>query len=431
MVAGPGRTAICDECVSLAAELVRERATPSGDMVLHNIGTLVTNDPRFPGLTGRVTNAAVAVRGGKILWAGPAERIPVALERLPGLDCGGRAVIPGFVDAHTHLLFVGDRARDFERRLAGATGEEVMLAGGGAPAVTATTREAPRGRLITEVGARLQRMLASGTTTVEVQSGYGGDAPSERMLLDVARHLDRAQPVDLVTTLHLGIGGAVLHVDGKKGFIEDAIAEIIPFCREAAVYCSVGSGDGVYDPAEARLLLGEAHRAGLGAKLHAGGADVTETVRLAAELGVASIEHPGALGAEDIAVIAKSGVVAVLSPAAALIRGHGYGPARSLWMAGARVALSTGCSPVGSYVERMPFVVALGVLEMGLTPDQALWSATRGGAAAIEEPDKGWIGQGAVADLVVLDTANPAHMAYRPDADLIWKVFKNGELAAG
>ena len=427
LIAGPGRAAICDECVHLAGELVRERSTPVGDMVLTNIGVLATNDRRFPGVIGRVEQAAVAVRDRQILWAGPAERLPQGLMHLPAMDCDGRAVIPGFVDAHTHLVFAGERRQDFERRLFGSSDEEILLAGGGPAAVAAATAHADHTVLEAAALRRLATMLSSGTTTVEVRSGYGVDAAGETRLLSIAASLDRRQPVDVVTTLHAGPGSALRH---PKGYIEEFVAEILPAARDLSVYCSAGCDDGLFSAAEARLILEEAVRLGLRPRVSTGPERASEAVKLAADLGAVTVDHIVGMTPEDVASLVEGGQVAVLTPGDAFVRRRRPGPGRALWMAGAPVALATGANPSNSMILRMPFVVALGVLEMGLTPDQALWSATRGGALAIEEPDKGWIGHGAVADLVILDADDPAHLAYRPDDPLIWKVFKNGDLVA-
>ncbi len=430
MIGGPGRVAICHECVSLASELVRERTTPVGDMVLCNIGVLATNDRRFPGVVGRVEGAAVAIRDRSVLWAGPAERLPQGLNHLPALDCGGRAVIPGFVDAHTHLLFADHRLRDHQRRLFGSSDEEVMLAGGGPVAVAIANEAAGPQAIEAAAFDRLRSMLASGTTTAEIQTSFGCSAGGEAGLLAIAASLERRQPVDLVTTLHAAPAGALRHPDGPKGYVEDFVAEILPECAAGAVYCSIGCEDGIFSASDARLVLNEARRRGLRLRVSTGPERATEAVRIAAAVGAVAVEHLVAMTPEDVALLTEGGQIPVLTPAEAFVRRRRPGPGRALWMAGAPVALASGCHPSSAYVFRMPFVVALGVLEMGLTPDQALWSATRGGALALEEPDKGWIGHGSAADLVVLDADDPSHLAYRPDDPLIWKVFKNGDLVA-
>jgi imidazolonepropionase len=430
LVAGPGRTAICDECVSLAAELVRERSTPVGDMVLRNIGVLATNDRRFGGLIGRVEDAAVAVRDRQVLWAGPRERLPQGLNHLPVLDCGGRAVIPGFVDAHTELLFVHDRRQDFERRLLGSSDEEIMLAGGGPGAAVAAHSSEDRPAIEASAFERLHTMLAAGTTTIDIRSGIAADVDAELELLAMAASLERRQPVDIVTTLNAGGGAALRHEDGPKGYIEEFIATTLPRCAQAAVYCSVGCDDGVFTPEMSRVVLSEALRVGLRPRITTGRERSSAAVHLAAEFGAASVDGVVAMTPDDVATMKQSGATAVLTPAESFLRRQRPGPGRAMWMAGVPVALATGCSPSSSNVLRMSFIVALAVLEMGLTPDQAVWSATRGGAMAIEEHDKGWIGHGASADLVILDADDPAHLAYRPDDPLVWKVFKNGELVA-
>ncbi|MDH3499313.1 MAG: amidohydrolase family protein [Acidimicrobiia bacterium] len=399
-------------------------------MVLRNIGVLCTNDRRFPGVTGRVDGGAVAIRDGRILWAGPSERLPQGLSHLPALDCGGRAVIPGFVDAHTHLLFATHRRQDFERRLLGSSDEEIMLAGGGAAAIAGANDKAGLAAIEAAAFERLRSMLATGTTTVEIKSGYGCSATAERNLLEIAASLDRRQPIDIITTLHAGAAGALRHEDGPKAFVEEFIAEILPACAGAAVYCSIGCDDGVFSASEARLVLEEATGRGLRPRVSAGPERAHEAIKLAAIVAASTVDHLLSMTPDDVAVLRDGGQTAVLTPADSFLRRRRPGPGKPLWMAGVPVALATGCNASSSNVLRMPFIVALAVLEMGLTPDQALWSATRGGALAIEELDKGWIGHGADADLVILDADDPAQLAYRPDDPLIWKVFKSGDLVA-
>ena len=242
-------------------------------------------------MIGRVEGAAVAIRDQQILWAGPQERLPQGLNHLPALDCGGRAVIPGFVDAHTELLFVHDRRQDFERRLVGSSDEEIMLAGGGPAAAVATHTSETDGAIEASAFERLHTMLAAGTTTAEIRNSIAENAAGELSLLAMAASLERRQPVDIVTTLQAGIGAALRHEDGPKGYVEEFITTTLPSCASSSVYCSVGCDDGVFSPDMSRVILSEARRAGLRPRITAGQERATAAVRLAAELGAVSVDR--------------------------------------------------------------------------------------------------------------------------------------------
>lgn len=401
-----------------------------GDLLLSGIGVLTTNAPRVPDLVGAVPGAALAIREGRVVWAGSEADLPKEHRRLPELPCEGRAVVPGFVDPHTHLVFAGDRADEFARRLRGESYEDVLASGGGIHRTVRETRAAEREDLIAGAEDRARRMLAAGTTTVEIKSGYGLDPEQERRLLEVARAVGERVPVDVVPTFL----GAHLVPEGTT--VEDFLSlleeEMLPRCAPLARYCDVFCDRGAFSVEQSRRVLAAGLTHGLRPRLHANELGPTGGARLAAEVGAVSADHLTYLDEDDMAALRGAGAVAVLLPATSFSLGGGrYAPGRELWAAGVTVALGTDCNPGTSYTEGMGLVIALACVEMGLTPEQALWSATRGGALALEEVDKGWLVEGARADLVILDAPSYLHLPYRPATDLVWKVVKDGTVVVG
>jgi imidazolonepropionase len=432
LVAGPGGVAICPECAELAIQISRERTDPrfDGDLLVIGIGRLVTNDPVGDDLIGEVPDAAVAVRDGKVAWAGPAAALPYRYRDLPELDCEGRAVIPGFVDSHTHLVFAGERSIEFGRRRRGERYEDIAAAGGGIRSTVAATRQAGPDSLMEDAIARAGRMLAAGTTTVEVKSGYGLEPLTEVHLLEVANEIGERLPIDVVPTF---LGAHAIpeeFEDLRQAYLWTVTQEMLPVCAPLARFCDVFCDRGAFDQDEARRVLQAGVKHGLRPRLHAGQLEDVGAIELAVELRAASADHLDHCTREQAALLAESRVAAVLLPAASLSLGT-MPPARMLWDEGATVALATDCNPGTSFVERMPFVVALGVLELGLSPEEALWAATRGGSLALELPDRGRLGPGALADIVVLDADSHLHLSYRPDADHTWKVVKRGVVVSG
>lgn len=399
------------------------------DLLLTGIGELVTNGAEAAGGLGLVRDAAVAVRDGRVAWAGPAADLPAAQRDLDPFDVQGRAVVPGFVDAHTHLVFAGDRADEFARRLRGESYEEILASGGGIHSTVAATRAASFDDLLAEAARRAMRLLRQGTTTVEVKSGYGLDVETEVRILEVARAVGERTPIDVVPT-YLGAHVVARDAD-REDYLDLVTGEMLEACAPLARYCDVFCDRGAFTVEEARRVLLAGREGGLRPRLHAEQLAHTGAARLAAELGAASADHLDHATPEDAVALREAGVVAVLLPAASFSLRAPPAPARMLWDAGVTVALATDCNPGTSYVESMPFVIALACLEMGLTPEEALWAATRGGALALEEPDKGRVVEGAVADLAVLDAPSYRHLPYRPGSDLVWAVVKDGTVVVG
>ncbi len=402
------------------------------DLILRGIGELVTNDSSSvgAGLLGIVEDAAVAILNGRVAWTGPLKDLPDEYFDLPDLACDGRAVIPGFVDSHTHVVFAGERSDEFARRLGGESYESILAAGGGIQATVRATRNSVRETaavgLVDSARSRVERMLAHGTTTVEIKSGYGLDVPTELRMLEAASALGKLVPIDTVTTV---LGAHVVppeFADDREGYLRLVEEEMLPLLAPLARYCDVFCDRGAFTVAEARRVLQAGKRHGLKPRLHAEQLAATGAVRLAAEVGAVSADHLDHIDAGGAAALAAAGTVATLLPLASFSMRAAQAPARLLWDAGAKVAIATDCNPGTSYVESMQLVVAVAALETGLSPSEALWAATRGGAFALEEPDKGWIGPGSVADLVILDAPSFVHIPYRPGSNLVWKVIKDG-----
>ena len=373
------------------------------------IGELVTNDPtRGDGPLGVLTGAAVVVEDGTVVWAGSETGAPDADTRL---DLGGRAVVPGFVDSHAHLVFAGDRAAEFEARMSGARYD-----GGGIGTTVAATRDASDDELRARLGALLDEMRAQGTTTVEVKSGYG------LTIEDEARSLRLAAEVTPETTF---LGAHVVppeYADRADEYVDlvcgPMLAACAPHARWVDVFCEPASPH-AFDGDQARAVLDAGRAAGLGLRVHANQLSAGPGVRLAVELGAASADHCTHLTADDVDALAGGTTVATLLPGVEFSTRSAYPDARRLLDAGATVALATDCNPGSSFTSSMAFCIALAVREMLMTPAEALWAATAGGAAALRRHDVGHLAPGARADLAVLDAPSYQHLAYRPGVPLV------------
>ncbi len=401
------------------------------DLVLTGIGQLVTNDPQRDGLLGLVDEAAVAIKAGRVAWVGPERELLRELRDLPELDCEGRSVLPGFIDAHTHLAFAGNRAEEFARRLRGETYEKILAAGGGIHATVEATRATDSMRLLDSSIQRAKRMLGYGTTTVEIKSGYGLETETEINQLEVAAAIDDELAIDVVPTF---LGAHVIpkeFIGDRAGYVRLVIDEMLPAAAPLAKYCDVFCDEGAFTVDEAREILAAASGHGLRARMHANQLGHSGGAALAAELGAVTADHLDNITSDDVAALKAAGTVAVLLPTVSLSLRLPAPPARRLWDAGVPVAIATDCNPGTSYVENMQLVIAIASLEAALSPEEAVWAATRGGAMAIEAEDKGVIKPGAVADFVVLEADSYVEIPYRPGTDLVRIVIKNGKVVAG
>lgn len=367
------------------------------------IAELTTNDDDL----GTVADAAVVVSGDLVTWVGPAARAPDADRRV---DLAGRAVIPGFVDSHTHAVFAGDRAAEFAARMAGHRYD-----GGGIAVTVAATRAASDAELSDRLGRLRDEMAAQGTTTFEVKSGYGLDVGHEARLLRIARTVTEETTflgAHVVPPEHAGDRAAYLDlVTGPM------LAACAPHARWVDVFCEPAAPT-AFDADEARAVLRAGAAAGLGLRVHGNQLGHGPGVRLAVELGAASVDHCTYLDDHDVDALAGSGTVATLLPGVEFSTRSPYPDARRLLDAGVTVALATDCNPGTCYSTSMPFVVALAVREMGMTPAEAVRAATLGGARALRRDDVGVLRPGARADLVVVDAPSATHLAYRPGVPL-------------
>ncbi len=325
------------------------------------------------------------------------------------VDLEGRCVIPGFVDSHTHLVFGGDRSEEFEARMTGTP-----YSAGGIRTTVAATRAASTEQLTLRAKRLAHEALRSGTTTLEVKSGYGLTVEDERRSLEVASGI----------TEHCTFLGA--HVPDGDGYVDLVVGDMLDACAPLATAIDVFCETGAFDGADTERILRAGTDRGLAAHVHAGQLGPGPGAQLAAAFGALSADHCVHLTDDDITALRDAGVVAGLVPAAEFSTRSPYAPARRLIDAGVTVALATDCNPGTSFTTSMPFVIALAVRELGLSPEEAWRAATLGGAAALGQSDIGHLRVGARADLVVLDAPSPVHLAYRPGVDLVAQVWKDG-----
>lgn len=389
------------------------------------------------GELGMVADGAVAVRDGRIVAVGPEADLRAAYAPARMLDAGGGVVVPGFVDPHTHLAWVGDRAAEFEMRVAGATYMQIMAAGGGINSTVRRVREAGVDQVIAETRSRLDRMLRLGTTTVEVKTGYGLDVENELKMLDAIYRLDAEHPVDLVATF-LGAHAVPPEYTGRTdAYVDRVVEEMVPtiaaFAQERGQpmpFIDVFCEQGVFDVAQTRRVLeaGQAH--GLPLKVHADEFATLGGARLAVELGAVSADHLVRTPEEDIRLLGQSDTVAVGLPGTPFGLGHHeYTPARAILEAGGVLAVATDCNPGTCWCESMQFVIALACRYMHLTPAQALAAATLNAAFAIGRGDRvGSLEPGKQADLLVLDAPDVRHLGYRFGGNLVKTVVKAGRV---
>ncbi|WP_381797819.1 imidazolonepropionase [Streptomyces niveus] len=380
-----------------------------------NIAALVTNDPSLGDGSpiGLIQDAAVVIGGDRVVWVGESSKAPATDN---AVDAGGRAAVPGFVDSHSHLVFAGDRTQEFNARMSGRP-----YSAGGIRTTVAATRAATDDELSANVAKYLAEALRQGTTTQETKSGYGLTVADEARALRVA-----ARHTDEVTYLGAHIVAPEL-ADDPAAYVAlvtgDMLDACAPYARWVDVFCEKGAFDG--DQARAILTAGTAK--GLVPRVHANQLSYGPGVQLAVELDAASADHCTHLTDPDVDALAHSRTVATLLPGAEFSTRARWPDARRLLDAGATVALSTDCNPGSSFTSSMAFCIALAVRDMGMTPDEAIWSATAGGAAALRRTDVGRLAPGARADLVLLDAPSHVHLAYRPGVPLTHAVWRAGE----
>ncbi len=388
-----------------------------GSLLVTNIGELVTNDPSVGDRSalGLLKHAAIAVEDDRVAWVGGIANGPACDETL---DVGAAAVVPGFVDSHAHLVFAGDRSREFAARMAGES-----YSAGGIRTTVEATRRASDDVLQQRTRKLADELLRHGATTIEIKSGYGLDVETEARSVDIASRL-----TDEVTFM----GAHVVPPEFEKNidtYVALVAGQMLDACAPKSKWIDAFVEEGAFGVEEARTVLTAGADAGLGVRVHANQLGHGPGVQLACELGAASADHCTHLTDDDVDALVSAGVVATLLPGAEFSTRSPYPDARRLIDAGVTVALATDCNPGTSYTTSIPFVIALGVRECGLTPGEALHAATAGGAAALRRDDVGRISVGMRADLVVLDAPTYVHLAYRPGVSLVNTLLRGGAIA--
>ena len=387
---------------------------------------------------GIIAGGSVAIEQGRILQVGETAAVMAALRdsgRDPSafetIDASGKAVLPGFVDSHTHLVFGGYRAEEFAWRLKGASYMDILARGGGILSTVAATRAASREELVAAGMKRLDSMLAFGVTTVEGKSGYGLDRDTELKQLQAMAELDRRHPVDVVATF-MGAHAVPPEYTGREdAYIDFLLAEVVPevAAGRLAEFCDVFCERNVFSVDQSRRLLTTARKPGLKPKLHADEIVRLGGAELAAEIGAVSADH--LLQASDAGVhaMAAAGVTATLLPATAFSLKEPYARGRFMIDAGCAVALATDFNPGSCFTESVPLVAALAALHMGLTPEEIVTALTLNAAAALGRADSiGSLDPGKQGDLVVLEHPSYRYIPYRIGVSTVEKVVKKGRL---
>ena len=365
---------------------------------------------------GLIKNAAVALRGDAIAWAGPVADLPVEFAALPVHDLGGRLVTPALIDCHTHIVFGGDRAAEFEMRLNGASYEEVARAGGGILSTVTATRAADEANLLQQALGRADQIIAGGAGTIEIKSGYGLTIADELKMLRVARAVAQARPVHVITT-HLAAHAVPPEFKGRAAEYIDAV--VIPSLRAAHDQGLVDAVDGfcegiAFSPAEIERVFTVAAELDLPVKLHAEQLSDLKGAVLAARFGALSADHLEYLGPDGIAALAASGSVAVILPGAFYtLRETQSPPIAALRAAGVPMAVATDCNPGSSPITSLTLAMNMACTLFRMTPLEALQGVTLHAARALGLQDRGKIAPGLRADLAIWDANHPAELSYR------------------
>ncbi len=392
-------------------------------VLITNIGELITNVPRdavsvaAPGPFAALADAALVLEHGVVAWTGPASAAPAADDVV---DAAGRAVLPGFVDSHAHLVFAGERGAEFAARMSGQPYQA-----GGIRSTVAATRAASDDLLRANLRRLAAEMLAQGTTTFECKSGYG------LTVADEARSVALAGEITPEVT-YLGAHVVAPEFEGDAaGYVELVCGDMLAACAPQAKWVDVFCERGAFGADEARAVLRAGETAGLQARIHANQLGPGPGVQVAVEAEAASADHCTFLSDADVDALASSGgTVATLLPGVEFSTRSPYPDARRLLGAGVTVAIATDCNPGSCYTSSMPLCVALAVREMRMTTAEAVWAATAGGAHALRRTDVGHLGIGARADVIMLDAPSHSYLAYRPGVPLIAAVWQSGQRVA-
>ena len=417
------------------------------DLIVEGAGQLLTmagGGPRAGkamGSLGSISDGAVAVADCVVVAVGTTSEVTRAYRAPRRIDAGGRVVLPGFIDAHTHVVFGGSRHEEFEQRIAGATYLEIMAAGGGIMATVRATRARSTAQLVEDARPRLARMLEHGTTTAEAKTGYGLTTEDELKCLQAMDELNVGQPVELVPTF-LGAHAVPEEYAGNPdGYVDVVIEEMLPAVRDWArsrcggeaqwvPFCDVFCDEGAFNLDQTRRILDAAKGAGMGLKVHADEFAHLGAAQLAAALGATSADHLLHTPLEEVRAMAEAGLIAVLLPGTPFGLGlNDYADARSMIDAGLPVALGSDLNPGTCYCESMPFVMALACRFMRMTPAEAIVASTVNAAHAVGRGQKlGCLQPGFSADMLILDVDDYRHLAYRFGTNLVRTVVKRGEV---
>lgn len=389
----------------------------------------------FDAQTGHVTlseGSALVIATGKIAWIGAQADLPAEYAGLAQQDLGGRIVTPGLIDCHTHIVFGGDRAREFEMRLEGASYEEIARAGGGILSSVRATREADEASLLASALPRVDALLAEGVTTLEIKSGYGLDLDSELKMLRVARRIAEVRKVSVRTTWLAAHAVPPEYKDDRAGYIRDVvIAGMERGHADGLIDAVDGFCEGIaFSPAEMEQVFDHAARLGLPVKLHAEQLSDLHGARMAAQRSALSVDHLEWLGQDGVDAMAASGTVAVLLPGAFYtLRETKYPPVQALRDAAVPIALATDCNPGTSPLTSILLTMNMGATLFRLTPSECLAGVTRHAATALGLSDRGVLAPGMRADLAVWDIRHPAELTYRIGFNPLHARYVGGELA--
>ena len=438
------------------------------DLLVHSAAQLLTlaGGPQRGerlGVLGIIEDGAVAVSGGRIVLVGQTSEVRAKVQARVNLDAAGRVVMPGFVDPHTHLVWMGDRANEFEMRLAGASYQEIMQAGGGIVSTVRQTRAATVDALVEAARPRLRRMLAHGTTTMEAKTGYGLETQAELRQLEAIYRLAAEGPWTVVPTFLPAHAVPSEYAGRAEAYVDLVVEEMLPAAAQhlpaptldltaatnpgqlqltnyklpvtayqLPLFCDVFCEDGAFDLAQSRRILERARDLGFGLKIHADEFSALGGTALAVALGAASADHLVYTPAEDIAALGRGETVAVGLPGTPFgLAQPDYTPAGKILAAGGLLALATDLNPGTTWCESMQMVVALACRYMRLTPAQAIAAATINAARAVSVD--GLVGSleiGKLADLLVLDVPDYRHLGYRYGTNLVQTVIKAGAVVA-
>lgn len=408
------------------------------NLLIRNIGQLVTvatNGKPFKagkemGELGIVEDAAVLIENGIIRRVGQTGEVAGSAD-VDVLEAGNRVALPGFVDSHTHTVFAGSREHEFAMRSKGMTYQEIAETGGGIFSTVKATRAAAKKDLLRSAERRLNAMIKSGTTTVEVKSGYGLNVDSEIKLLEVIHDLRRDHYMTVVPTFLAAHAFPPEFQDDKNGYVELIVNKMLPYVgeRQLATFCDVFCDRNYFNTHQAEQILLEAKRYGLIPKIHSDQLAAIGGTELAAHLKAISVDHLEHLTPEGVESLKKSGTVATVLPGVSFFLNHPYAPARSIIDAGIPLAIATDFNPGSSMSSSMPMMMTVACTQMSVTPEESISAATINGAAALGlSSELGSIEEGKQADIVLFDVPNYMHIPYHYGINHVWKVIKNGTL---